>query len=387
MSQLPHISKQAQREAWRDALPSHWDAARVDAGWQALCRTQVRRRQLRRQTVSVVALLVVAGGATYGWSRIQGGAPTASVAPAPSAPSPAARARTTPAAEPQPLLRGRVFRVHGLATGTQVVLEGEHEAGTDLRLQRGKALFDVDPLGDKYLRVHVGPAWVEVVGTVFSVERQGDAMVVRVRRGTVKVVAGTRRTMLQRGQQLTVALPGPTSGAAPNRTRRPRPGAGASTRRPSRAVRLHWTRVAKRGDMAKAWSLLQRQAVAPQVETLLLASDVARSAGQPKQAAAYLHQLLTHHRGDARAPLAAFTLGRILLRQLHEPQHAAAYFQLTLRLDPDGELAEPALAQALTCWSPRLHPRQSKAAAQRYLRRFPQGPRAAMARTLLDSRP
>ena len=44
---------------------------------------------------------------------------------------------------------------------------------------------------------------------------------------------------------------------------------------------------------------------------LLAMSDVARLAGHPRGAVAPLSKLVAEHASDARAPLAAFTLGRV----------------------------------------------------------------------------
>jgi hypothetical protein len=64
-----------------------------------------------------------------------------------------------------------------------------------------------------------------------------------------------------------------------------------------------------------------------------------------RQAIPYLRRLLRDHPGDARAPLAAFTLGRILLAELGQPTEAADAFALARRLAPRGPMASHALAR------------------------------------------
>jgi hypothetical protein len=55
-------------------------------------------------------------------------------------------------------------------------------------------------------------------------------------------------------------------------------------------------------------------------------------------------------RSDPRAPLAAFTLGRVLLRELARPREAAAAFAQARALAPRGPFVEDALAREVEAW-------------------------------------
>jgi transmembrane sensor len=117
-------------------------------------------------------------------------------------------------------------------------------------------------------------------------------------------------------------------------------------------------------------------------EQLLAAADDARLSGHPQQAVVLLRRLLRDHRGDARAPLAAFTLGRMLLMELANPIEAAAVFAEARRLSPQGPLAEDALAREVESLSQAGALALAKTRAQEYLRLYPDGRRATVVRRM-----
>jgi transmembrane sensor len=75
------------------------------------------------------------------------------------------------------------------------------------------------------------------------------------------------------------------------------------------------------------------------------------------------------------APLAAFTLGRVYLDQLGQPERAAEAFDLSLRLAPSGSLAQDALAREVEALSKGGNAQAAYAHAQQYLQRYPNGRR------------
>jgi len=107
-----------------------------------------------------------------------------------------------------------------------------------------------------------------------------------------------------------------------------------------------------------------------------------RLAGHPERGAELLRKLLREHESDPRAPLAAFTLGRVLLMELGRPREAAAAFAEVRRLSPDGAFAEDALAREVEGWSQAGRTDLARARAGEYLRRYPGGRRAATVRSL-----
>ena len=84
---------------------------------------------------------------------------------------------------------------------------------------------------------------------------------------------------------------------------------------------------------------------------LLADADRARLAGRFEDGASLLQRLIREHPGDQRAPLAAFSLGRILLGELRRPAEAAQAFARVRTLAPDGPLAEDALAREVEAWA------------------------------------
>jgi transmembrane sensor len=116
------------------------------------------------------------------------------------------------------------------------------------------------------------------------------------------------------------------------------------------------------------------------VADLLLAADVARRSRHSSEALGPLRRVVRAHRGDERAPLAAFTLGRVLLEELGEPADAADAFAEVRALAPRGPLVEDALAREVEARSRAGESDRAQALAREYLREFPQGLRARAVR-------
>jgi transmembrane sensor len=117
-------------------------------------------------------------------------------------------------------------------------------------------------------------------------------------------------------------------------------------------------------------------------ESLLAAADAARVAGRPGDGAALLRRVLDHHGGDPRAPLAAFTLGRVLLMELGQPREAAAVFARARALAPEGPFAEDALAREVEALAKAGNKAAATTRAQEYHRLYPSGRRAPAVRAL-----
>src|SRR5262249_30906921 len=70
---------------------------------------------------------------------------------------------------------------------------------------------------------------------------------------------------------------------------------------------------------------------------LLAESDAARTRGELERGAELLRRLLREYPDDPRAPLAAFTLGRLLLNELARPREAASAFRQAQLKAPRGQ--------------------------------------------------
>ncbi len=94
-------------------------------------------------------------------------------------------------------------RTLNLADGSQIQLNTDTAVQIDLgqnerrvRLLRGEAWFEVSADAARPFVIRSGDGWVKVVGTRFSVSREGDRTRVRVAQGKVQVSAGGKQTVL-----------------------------------------------------------------------------------------------------------------------------------------------------------------------------------------------
>jgi transmembrane sensor len=110
------------------------------------------------------------------------------------------------------------------------------------------------------------------------------------------------------------------------------------------------------------------------VDQLWKEADAARLQGNDKAAISALTKLLESHPDDARAALAAFSLGRVIIStQGGSPQTAARAFAKARKLDPKGPLVEDALLREVEAWDEAGDSRRVRSRAEKYMRLFPQG--------------
>jgi len=258
-------------------------------------------------------------------------------------------------------------RVEPIADARFEVLE-QSKARVAYRVNRGAVWFDVTP--GRAVRVDADDVVVEVLGTRFLVERVDARVHVVVEHGVVRanwksqaysVKGGEDAWFPPREPKTTVVAPevvapltvepAPVEEPAPPPLVVPLP---APKKRPRTAEMIPsvsaqtWKQLAQAGEFERAWEELQK-ATPPRDEPaeLLLAADVARLSRHPDQALAPLMRIIEQHRADPRAPLAAFTLGRVLLDDLGRPREAAAAFERVRALAPDMPLAEDAFARQI----------------------------------------
>jgi transmembrane sensor len=84
---------------------------------------------------------------------------------------------------------------------------------------------------------------------------------------------------------------------------------------------------------------------------------------------------VSRHAASPVAPLAAFTLGRVYIVQLGQPDQAAASFERASKLSPQGSLAQDALAREVEALSKGGNAQKANQRAQEYLRSYPNGRR------------
>jgi transmembrane sensor len=117
---------------------------------------------------------------------------------------------------------------------------------------------------------------------------------------------------------------------------------------------------------------------------LMLAADVARLSAHPAEAVGPLRLVCERHPGDRRAPVASFTLGRVLLDDLGQPAEAATWFRKAAVSWPSGPLAEDAMSREADAWDKAGRLDEARAAAEKYLRRYPSGRHAVEVRRILS---
>ena len=321
-------------DASRDRLEPRWDDAReahVQAGLPHRARLH-RRRRVAAAVVAVALVGVVAALAVPRTSQV---------------------------------------RVEPIADARFEVVE-QSKTREAYRVERGAVWFDVKP--GRAVRVDAEEVEVEVLGTRFLVERVDARVHIVVDHGVVRAKWKGQLSTVNGGEEawfpprekalkaVEPALPPPVEVAEPVEEPAPPEPVVAPTPAPKNPRLLKprtaemipsvsaqtWKELAQAGEFERAWEEMQK-ATPPRDEPaeLLLAADVARLSRHPDQALAPLHRIIEQHRTDPRAPLAAFTLGRVLLDDLGRPREAAAAFERVRILAPDMPLAEDAFARQI----------------------------------------
>jgi transmembrane sensor len=231
----------------------------------------------------------------------------------------------------------------------------------EVGLHDGPAVFDVVPGRARSFVVRSGRVQLTVLGTRFQVNPEGDGVHLAVERGRVRIDWPGGRD---------VAGPGTDAWFPPRE------------REPLAVLRSRFQAYAARRDYAAAYrSLVSTPAVIKNsAEDLMLAADAARLSGHAAESAPYFERLLRDHAKDARAPLAAFTFGRILLAQLGRPAEAADMFGLARRLDPSGALASDALARETEAAAEAGDRARARRLALEFVSRYPSGRRVEAVR-------
>lgn len=299
--------------------------------------------------------------------------------------APAAIARVGHTVQPALFFRLRDgTTVSGLGAGARVDTVSQDADGTTLRLVSGTARFDVAPQHGRHFRVLAGRATVTVIGTRFTVALDRAGVRVDVLRGHVRVDWPEGSVDLLPGQHQVVP-PSPPSTAERADAGVLAPSVSAEPALHATAPAPSWRDLAQSGHYARAYEKLAAappSAVRDDPGDLLLAADVARLDGHSRAAVGYLERVVRNHSSDARAPLAAFTLGRVLLDDLGQPRRAAHAFATARRLAPNGPLAQDALAQEVEAWSHAGETALAHERAQEYLQRYPNGRRKDLVRRL-----
>ena len=360
-------------EEAREALSPQWSPERSARLYAATMQRKRRRAVRKAATASVGALAAVFLIAV-------------AIQQPPAARPQAGRAAAARAGERS----GHTLRV---ADGSFAELVGERseleithntKERVAFNLLSGRAHFEVVPNPLRSFVVEAHPYRVEVIGTVFDVDRSERNVTVMVQRGRVRVYGPSGAQDVVAGQIQAFARPAQTEAQArepafdePAEERereeqvRPRPRgkrtAGALPR---------WRSLSQSGEYEAAFESLRRgESVEDDPAELMDAADAARLSGHPRSAVEYLERVVRDHAGSPVAPLAAFTLGRVYLDKLGQPDRAAQAFERARRLAPEGSLAQDALAREVEALSKGGNAQKAYQRGQEYLERYPNGRR------------
>jgi len=273
-----------------------------------------------------------------------------------------------------------------------------------LQLRAGRAQFKVSPNAERVFRVRTAEVTVEVLGTVFEVEQQAERTRVAVTRGRVAVSWADQRAVLGVGDDRlfpppvvtthgtadnkagpAAALEAPSvsgrskaSRAAPSTATRGRATAALPTNEGRTGEHVEsWREHAEGGDFKSAFPLLPKTdtMATMNVSDLLLAADAARLSGHPREALPFLTRVVEAHTEDTRAPLAAFTLGGVLMHQLGLPREAEAAYARARTSTTSEALAQDALARQVEAASRAGDDALAQKLARVYLDKYPEGRR------------
>lgn len=273
------------------------------------------------------------------------------------------------------------------------------ERAVAFALRRGHASFSVMPHGPRRWRIDCGAVQVEVVGTVFTVDRSADAVSVSVQRGAVVVrgegvADGVVR--LHRGQRIRVAIASvpatsPIAPATDAQLEATTHGGAISPVRPLERARVRevasgaatgpgvtYRDALSRSEYAQAYAALGPGGVAGasrdarRADDLFDLADVARLSGHPTEARAPLSRIVERYASDPRAAMAAFTLGQLELGSLHDAASAATHLERSLSLGLPRSARETAMARLVEALARTGSPRATQA-ADAYLAAYPSG--------------
>lgn len=311
--------------------------------------------------------------------------------------------------------------------GTTVALEPQSRArvlqvgrsGAHIVLESGASSIHVVPRESARWQVSAGPFLVQVVGTRFDLEwgADDDAFVLRLHEGKVNlsgcvfgkgrsVVAGeTVRASCKTGQyeiatrkastteaRASAGPPG-TASAAPKAGDRSPSESSASDKlaanEPASQRAPSWKQLAHAGKYKQALEAANASGfdevlADASASDLALLGDAARYSGRPGQAIAAYEALRTRFPSTSRAATAAYSLARTHFDQRGAYGEATRWFQQYLQEQPSGPLAREARGRLMESLARSGDGTGARRVAEAYLKRYPDGPHATVAKSLTE---
>ncbi len=234
----------------------------------------------------------------------------------------------------------------------------------ELALEQGSAVFDVRHLVGRRFAVQAGAFDVIDEGTRFQVVlAEEGAISVIVERGTVRI---ERRGSSEPARFLSA---GERWSAGPTEHVGSSPDASASvSAEPPPTPSSSAPEAAVSAPLAPA-----PRPPSPSSKDILEAAQRAQREGRLRDAATAYDRLRREFRGDARAGLAAFELGRLRLGPLADPRGAAQAFQDAIDLSPRAPFREDAEAHLVEAFDAAGDVKRCESSRASYLSHYPNG--------------
>ncbi len=322
---------------------------------------------------------------------------------------------------------GRTIRVDGRRTalaeftdasqiwingGTVAAVTAVDDRGATVRMDTGSAYVKVRHKETTRWRIDAGPFTVNVTGTAFLLSWNRDRQVfdIQMDEGRVMVSGPTLSPArsVSGGQRLTVRLddPGPDAAAAAEEAGAPpaavenAPGNGNRQGDGSRGHRVPPSPATEKSPPADDWislaarRLYRESFAAAEKEgfdnlcnridgaLLLRLADVSRFAGNGPGEVRALQCVRRRFAGSTHSATAAYMLGHAAFRS-RQFRDAEKWNLIYLKETPDGPLAEPALGRVMEIQHQQGRMQMARSTAGEYLRRFPDGAGADLARELV----
>jgi transmembrane sensor len=353
-------------------------------------RSQRRQQTVRRLQVGLAlaaGFALLSAGAAYRFAH-RAPAETAELVPAGEWVS-----TTGGAAQERKFEDGSSVRVESESSARVQFVETK---GGLVHLDRGAVRLKVHHRDGSSWRVAAGPYEVEAIGTEFVVdwvEGRSKPLMVSVTEGTVAVrgpaFRGTRFVSAHQmvevaTQEATPSTPEPTI-AVDQLAQEPEeaaPEASSSTKARTGDASA-WRALEAAGKYAEAVKAAERRGLSGIYQSgsgddLLTLARAARFAGRAEVARAALLACRTRFPGSQQAAMSAYLLGRSA-----GGAQAAEWFSTYLREQPGGALAREALGRLIEAHQASGDQVAARAAAERYLKSYPDGPHATLARQAL----
>jgi TolA-binding protein len=265
------------------------------------------------------------------------------------------------------------------------VLEVE-PAGATMLLESGRASVAVVHRPGGQWRMNAGPFSVRVTGTKFDLEWDAarEELLLALHEGHVVVSGcnlGEGRDVFE-GELLRASC-ARQSIEITNEAAAAAPAAPGSQQASAPAVPSGVPLASVDGGGAGtpgAASVPRPGDAAPSGDELMAAADAARLSGQYDKATASYLALRRRYPGTPQAGVAAFALGRIAFDRRGAFPEAAEWFRTSVRESPDGPLSMEARGRLMEALSRAGDRAAAAALAADYLRRYPSGPHADLAR-------